>query len=640
MCGICGIIRTDKQVSAESIESMKKVLVHRGPDDEGTYISEVRMPDRLISVGLGHRRLSIIDLSSNARQPLSNEDGQIWLTYNGEVYNYAELREELVGLGHVFKTRTDSEVIIHAYEQWGTSCLERFNGMFAFGLWDVRRRRMFLARDRLGIKPLYYFRDANSFIFASELKAILQIEDVPRELNRQSLSDYFSWKYIPAPKTIFKNIEKLLPGHFLMLTENGLNCQRYWDIRDSSSEIHTASQEQYHEQICESLSSSVNSRLISDVPLGVFLSGGFDSSSITAMTSQLSSKPIPTFTIGFDSHEYTSEFKYANIMSEAYSTEHHERILNTDKLVDLLDSLVWFADEPFADSSMIPTYLVSQLAKENVTVALSGDGADECFGGYPRKYMFAKRYSKYLRIPRFLSTILEKCSAMFLGSAISVMPETDRKRRFLKLNDMLKVDGLMRVLCLNHIMDTDLKKRVLHREIQQDISLLPVGLPAQCQRSCGNLLGDLLILDIENYLANDILTKMDRMSMANSLEVRVPFLDHNLVELAVSIPANMKIHAKTTKYILKGALHDILPGEILNRKKQGFGIPLRFWMKENLMEYTKEVLLDPVVERRHIFNHKTLEHLLAANSKAKMGYSKELWSILVLELWCRNFLDK
>ncbi len=640
MCGICGIIRSNREVLTEEIESMKNVLVHRGPDDEGAFFSAVKLPDRTVNIGLGHRRLSIIDLSANAKQPMSNENQQIWLTYNGEIYNFIELTDQLNSLSHTFKTKSDTEVIIHGYEQWGTACLHKFNGMFAFALWDEDKKQLFLARDRLGIKPLYYYHNSDTFAFASELKALLQIQDIPRQIDYQSVSDYLSWQFVPAPKTIFRHIKKLLPAHYLILTEKGLSCQRYWNVREFSDNPGDLQPEHYEQHIRSILTDSVKKRMISDVPLGAFLSGGLDSSTVVALMSKDSVKPTRTFSIGFDSEEYTSELKYAALVARACDTEHHERILSAPKLLELLSKLVWFMDEPFADHSMVPTYLVSQLARENVTVALSGDGADENFGGYPRRYLFAKKYSRYLQLPALLRNTSEGLFRKILQLVLLCIPGSNSKRKLLKLDDMFQSAGLMRIINLHNVVDTSLKKKILHRDIQREVNPFTTTVSVRYSESNShNLLAELLTLDIENYMTNDVLTKVDRMSMANALEVRVPFLDHRLVELAAAIPTRLKIYQSKPKYIIKKAFRDLLPKKIIDRHKQGFGIPLNFWMQKELTEFTSQVLLDDCLKKRRIVDVRTIRQMLEATAAGKCNYARELWTVLMLELWCREFLD-
>jgi asparagine synthase (glutamine-hydrolysing) len=639
MCGICGIARYGSTVDPTEIERMKEVLRHRGPDDDGTYLTSLHMPAETLFVGLGHRRLSIIDLSPDGKQPMSNEDGRIRLTYNGEIYNFRELRGELEQHGHVFASNTDSEVIIHAYEQWGTECLGRFNGMFAFAIWDERDGSLFLARDRIGIKPLYYYCDGDMLVFASELKALLEVRDVPRQPDYQSLSDYLSWQFVPGPATIFKNVRKLPAAHFAVFRDKTLTCRRYWNVRDYSDSLEGEDIGSIQERIRNILGDSVRKRLISDVPLGAFLSGGFDSSTVVALMSKLCGKPVQTFSIGFDSEEYTSELHYARMVAEQCGTDHHERILSSDRLVAMLDRLVWHMDEPFADHSMVPTFLVSQTAREHITVALSGDGADENFAGYPRRYRFAARYDAYLAWPKLMRDMFEGASLGVVGGMLSVLPENTLRKRLLKLNDVLRSSGLMRIVNLDSVVGTSLKKLMLSDSVKATVSLQPQIRTVDCTGSGGSLTDEVLLLDAENYLVDDILTKVDRMSMANSLEVRVPMLDHRLVELAAGIPAKIKMQHNRPKYLLKDTFREIVPEPVINREKQGFGIPLKLWMRNDITEYTRQVLLDDRFRSRGIFESKQVEKMIHATADGKCSYSGELWAVLVFELWCRRFLD-
>lgn len=639
MCGICGILRHEKPVLSEEIERMKDVLKHRGPDDEGLYLTKVERPDKTTYLGLGHRRLSIIDLSANARQPMSNEDGQIWLTYNGEIYNFAELRSELEHCGHTFKSRSDSEVIIHAYEQWDTDCLERFNGMFAFAIWDANQSRIFLARDRLGIKPLYYCCRENLLVFASELKALLQINDVPRNLDYQSVSDYLSWQFVPAPSTIFRDICKLPPAHLAVFENRTLTCRRYWNVRDYTGRLEGQDIKSVQKQIQFILRDSVEKRMISDVSLGAFLSGGFDSSTIVALMSDIGDEPVRTFSIGFESEEYASELRYAQMTAKAFKSDHHERILSSDKLVKMLDRLVWHMDEPFADHSMVPTFLVSQAAREHVTVALSGDGADENFAGYPGRYRFAYRYSRYLRWPQLVRNVFEAVCLKTVNGLLLALPESTRRKKLLKLKDVFQSSDLMRIVNLSSVVDNNLKKRMLSEFVREQVRISPMAESIKSDVCSRSLLEEVLLMDVENYLVDDILTKVDRMSMANSLEVRVPFLDHRLVELAASVSTEVRMHDNTPKYLLKTAFKDMLPEFVLNRRKQGFGIPLKFWMQNDIANYTSEVLLDGRFRKRYILESKQVERMIKATAAGECNYSRELWAILVFELWCRRFMD-
>ena len=640
MCGICGIIRLREEVKQDEIESMKRVLIHRGPDDEGTFISPVKFSHGLGYIGLGHRRLSIIDLSQAAKQPMCNEDGQIWLTYNGEIYNFQELRNELISFGHIFKTKSDSEVILHGYEQWGIRCVDRFNGMFAFAVWDVTKKILFLVRDRLGIKPLYYYTDDGVFVFASELKSILQIQSVPRKLNYRSFNDFLSLQYVPTPNSIFNGIKKLSQGSYLIFDGFTLRKQKYWDLNKYVPDNKRRSINFYQEEIKHLLTDAVRKRMISDVPLGGFLSGGMDSSSIVGLMANSSITPVKTFSIGFNCDSYRSELKFARISANVFKTDHHEDILNINKLIELLPKLVWHMDEPFADHSMIPTFLISRLAKENVTVCLSGDGADENFGGYPRRYLFAKYYTLYNRVPKFMKKLCEKMLFSGINVTLSLLPSGHHKRRVEKLKDVLCVNGIYRSLVLDAIISDSLKHKILHRDIcgyldhVEEVTILDDELVKST-----NYLEQVLKLDIKNYLIDDILTKVDRMSMGNSLEVRVPMLDHRLVELAATIPTSLKIAGNQTKHILKEAMKNFLPEMIIKRPKQGFGLPIQFWMQEDLIDFSAEILLDDRTRRRRIINVDFLERMIKWTRLRKDNFGIQLWMLLVFELWCREFLD-
>ncbi|MBE0534397.1 MAG: asparagine synthase (glutamine-hydrolyzing) [Phycisphaerae bacterium] len=631
-------MRYDRAVDGDAIERMKHVLRHRGPDDEGTYISQTERCGQRTYVGLGHRRLSIIDLSRGARQPMCNEDGRIWVTYNGEIYNYKELRQQLEKAGHVFKTHSDTEVIVHAYEQWQTACVDHFNGMFAFAVWDASEARLFLARDRLGIKPLYYWHSDDMFVFGSELKALLEIAEVPRTLDLQSLSDYLSWQFIPAGRTVFEGVHKLNAGHLLTVSSGAVRRQRYWHVDDQAHKDNGLSEEELQERFHDLLSDSVKKRLMSDVPVGAFLSGGMDSAIIVNLMSRHADRAVEAFSIGFDSKEYRSELECAAVTAKACGANHHAKILSPEGVIAMLPKLIWHMDEPFADHSMVPTYLVSEAARAHVTVALSGDGADENFAGYPRRYFFAQRYRRYLQTPGWMRALWERPLMLAAWAAEPWVSQRGRKR-LMKARDVLGRPGLPAIATLDSIAGPGMKKELLHADICRQVDLWP-GIEGQRLQDepGGDLLPRVLRLDVENYLANDILTKVDRMSMAHGLEVRVPMLDHRLVELAAGTDTAYKMRRKTTKYILRKTFADMLPPAVLSRKKQGFGIPVKFWMQKDLAGFAKEILLDASVQRRGLFNPRTIERMVAANTGGQPAYGGLLWAVMMHELWCRQFL--
>ena len=641
MCGIVGVINTSSSPEKSLLEKMCRIMTHRGPDGEGYYFNG--------AVALGHRRLSVIDLDGG-KQPMSNKacpecnrrNGTLWITYNGEIYNFPELRKELIGKGHKFRTRSDTETIIHAYEEYGVKCLDRLRGMFAFGIWDERKKVLFLARDRLGKKPLYYYFDDKQFVFASELKSILQNKEIPKRVNPDALVDYFTYHYIPFPQTIFKDIHKLAPGHFMTVrpvssssAEHNaglsINISQYWDIQYEPD--YSLSEDEWVEILREKLKEAVKIRLISDVPLGAFLSGGIDSSSIVALMSMVQESPVKTFSIGFREKDF-NELKYAREVARRFGTDHHEMIVEPDAL-EVLPRLAWEFDEPFADSSAIPTYYVSKIAREHVTVILSGDGGDETFAGY-RRYLWANDMQRYDWLPALMKKII-------FGIPASLLPYGLKGRGMLK---HLSKSPFERYAGLNtfseHLDIKNLLSGDVLSEIRQrlDGSLPDYSFLRKFYNSCDNndYLTKIQYVDTKTYLAEDILTKVDRASMLCSLETRAPLLDHEVVELAARIPSTLKINQGTTKYILKKAMNDILPEGIINRKKMGFGVPLVHWFKKDITEYAKEVLLSNTSRERGLFNLKYVESILGKNQKRGRDLSAHIWALLFFEHWSRNWM--
>jgi len=582
MCGICGIV--DYRAKAADFHArlpeMVRVLRHRGPDDSGTWAEH--------RAGLGHARLSIIDLAGG-HQPLSNEDGTVWITYNGEVYNFQDLREELAAKGHRFQTRTDTEVIVHLYEEEGIECLSRLRGMFAVGIWDARAGVMHLARDRLGIKPLYYTVLGGRLIFASEIKSILAHGDVPRAVREDALSDYLTFLYVPAPKTILKDIFKLEPGHRLSFDSAGLQVRQYWDLPPVEALARRDGQARIEQGLIEQLTEAVGLRLVSDVPLGAFLSGGVDSSAVVAMMSRAGHAPIVTTTVGFDESRY-NELPYARRVAQRYRTDHHEEVVRPEA-VAAVQKLAWHYDEPFADYSSIPTYYLSQAARRHVTVALSGDGGDENFAGY-RRYRFDLIER---RLRRIFPTAVRRWVA---GPLARVYPKADWLPRPLRAKVTLgniAVDAASAycrsVGFLTHEEKADLYTPGVTRSLgdyrSEDVIR---GYMNKAER--GDL-NQLLYTDIKTYLVDDILTKVDRASMAVSLEVRVPLLDHRFVEYAQGIPPEMKIDGNRGKVVFKSALRPYLDEQTRNRVKQGFTPPIAEWIRGPLREMVGDMLLDP-----------------------------------------------
>jgi len=628
MCGIVGAYYAGRRsADPDLIRRMNATLVHRGPDGDGFYFEP--------GIGFGHRRLSIIDLSGG-RQPMSNEDKTVWITFNGEIYNFKEIARHLKSAGHRFETVSDTEAIIHAYEEYGERCLDHLRGMFAFAIWDSPRQRLFLARDRVGIKPLYYYHDQSRFIFASELKAILADPTISREIDLTALRDYLIYGYIPFEKTIFKRVRKLLPGHYARIDASPagdslrLDLQQYWDLKFRPDPSLSANE--WIEEWRRLLRETVELHLMSDVPLGAFLSGGLDSSCVVAMTAQLSNSPVKTFCIGFDEEDF-SELPYARQVAERYGTEHHELLIRPDA-IDLLPVLAKEFDEPFGDSSAIPTYFVSKLARSHVTVSLSGDGGDELFAGY-------KRYADTmaaLQLQRKITYIPAALRRFLSGSLATNMPPYMRGQGTLRRLSMSAYETYMDVAYCH---PPDFITSFLHPDI---VSSLSNGSRNPFETLFGGVdasddLTRMQYLDTKSYLPEDILTKVDRASMLNSLEARVPLLDHKVLEFVAKMPSILKFRNGQGKHIFRQFLGEMLPANLLARPKMGFGIPLIHWFRGRLESYTREVLLSPTSLQRNFFNSGSLEKVLAEHRSGIVDRSHTIWQLLVFEHWCRQYLD-
>jgi asparagine synthase (glutamine-hydrolysing) len=617
MCGIAGIVScNDRPVLQEELYAMCGAMTHRGPDDEGFYFDT--------GIGLGMRRLSIIDLETG-EQPVHNEDGSVQVVLNGEIYNFKELRRDLEQRGHVFYTMTDTEVIVHLYEEHGSNCVEYLRGMFAFALWDRHTQTLLLARDRLGIKPLYYVETGGRLAFASELKVLLQLPEVERQLNWHALNYLFTFLTTPAGNSIVAGVRKLEPGHTLICAPGaGLRRYCYWDLCFEPDYEHG---EQYFvDGLRELLYESVRLHMVSDVPVGAFLSGGIDSSAVVATMSQLNARPVKTFSIGFREQDH-DESRYARLIARRFETDHHELILEPD-ITGLLDDLAWYLDEPFGDPSAIPTYIVSRLAAQHVTVVLSGDGGDELFGGYD-KYVVEGRERCYENMAAPLRGLLRNIAA--------IMPEGAKGRNFLR---HFSLSGTERYLDAVSFFHGDEKKQLFQPAIAAQMYSDDIWREAFAllKSADGNWLSSLQYFDLKRYLPLDILTKVDRMSMAHSLEARVPLLDHKLVEFAARIPPGLKLNG-TTKYVFKQALRGILPGVVIDRRKQGFAVPLGPWFRGRLEDFLRDHLLSPRSRARGIFNTAYIERLIALHEQGR-PLGQQLWTLLSFELWCRTFLDQ
>ncbi len=639
MCGIAGIVNyyEKRDVSKRLLQSMISTIEHRGPDDVGMYLKS--------HVGLGIRRLSIIDVEKG-RQPICNEDNSIWLVYNGEIYNYKELRKELEKKRHKFKTNSDTEVIVHLYEEMGKNLVTQLNGMFAFALWDTKRRTLLLARDRAGIKPLFYYIGRDKLAFASEIKSLLQDPSISRELNFQALHDYLTHLYVPAPQTIFKSIKKLPPAHILEYVDGEVAVQRYWsipynnegEIRDESeTPVDSRNIQHYAAEVRERLQESVRRRLVSDVPLGVFLSGGIDSSALVGLMTQVSNSQVKTFSIGFHNAGYYDERKYARKIVRIFNTKHHELEIEPNAL-EMLPLLIKYFDEPFADSSAIPTYYLSKLARQHVTVCLSGTGGDELFAGY-RRYLIENLYRYYQKYPKFLQSFGMNISKMLPVSRTSAMKEYFLLlKRFLENQEespMLRHVKMM--TCFSEEAKDQLYAKSFPRHLVEQSNVIP-----QFYKKVDHFddLTRALWADFHTYLPDDLLVKEDRMTMAVSLEGRVPFLDHEFVEFVASIPSDLKVHKFTTKYIFKEAMRPLLPSNIIDRRKHGFAVPIGEWFKNELKTYTTEIFQDTTTKQRGFFNIDHIQSLLDEHQKGLQDYSSQLWALLIFELWCREYLDK
>ncbi|MCI0440622.1 MAG: asparagine synthase (glutamine-hydrolyzing) [Chloroflexi bacterium] len=619
MCGIAGFSWKDDG----AIARMTATIAHRGPDDYAIYTDG--------QVSLGFQRLSIIDLSERGRQPMSNEDGTIWVVFNGEIYNFQEIRPGLEARGHVFRSRTDTEVIVHAYEEYGPKCVERFNGMFAFAIWDSSRRELFIARDRLGIKPLYYYFKDGRLAFASEIKAILENPEVEREINYQSLYYYIGYEFVPAPDTIFRHIYKLPPGHYMTFRDGVLKVTKYWDLR-FESEPHP--QEYYEEQIREMLTESVRKRLISDVPLGVFLSGGLDSSAIVALMSRCGVNPIKTFSLGYDDPTF-SELGYAELVARQFDTEHH--VLMIDPVTpELIEKAVWHLDEPMTDLSTVPFYLICQKAREHVTVCLSGEGGDEVMVGYDR-FRASKLNSYYGLIPGLIRRGL-------IAPLVNALPDQPQKKGAINMLKRFIEGGLlpsegehMRWQFFGapehdqHLFSPDIVSEVSFDAFAPLRACLEgFSAPARLDRE--------IYLDLRAVLPDSPLMKVDKMSMAHGLEVRVPFLDYEFVEMCATIPGNLKLKGFTTKSIFRSAMKGILPDAIVGRGKQGYSLPLKNWLRNEMREYMRDVLFSsPLV--KEALNPDYIRRLVEEHLSYRANHNHILWALMNLSIWHRQFVE-
>jgi asparagine synthase (glutamine-hydrolysing) len=631
MCGLCGVLNFNGQgqVDREDLAAMTATLKNRGPDDLGYYLAG--------PVGLGHRRLSIIDLATG-HQPLSNEDGSIWIVYNGELYNYPEMRVTLEKAGHRFATTSDTEVIVHAYEEYGAHCLKAMNGMFAFALWDAPRQRLLLARDRLGIKPLYYASLPQCFLFGSELKALLAHPRFERRLDITALNLYLSLEYVPTPHSIFAGVKKLPPGHFLLVEGTETRLERYWDVRlDRSEPPTTRSLTECVNEVRQLLYESVKMELIADVPVGVLLSGGIDSSAVAAMMTRASSRPVQSFSVAFDDPSF-DESSHARLVACHLGTEHHEFPLSADTALNMLPEIVAGLDEPLGDSSIIPTYCLSRFTKEHVKVALGGDGGDELFGGYST--LQAHRLADYYQrlVPDWLRNLVEPWVLEKLPVSFDNLSFDFKVRRFLRdyaLPPVVRHHGWLGSFTPEE------KARLFGPragESREDVVDLVERHAHEARTQ--DPLNQVLYCDLKLYLEGDILVKVDRASMANSLEVRVPLLNRLLVEYAAHLPHSFKLHGLTTKFLLRQALKGILPESILRRGKKGFNAPVARWFAGPLKPLLEDLLSPRRLKQQGLFQPDYVATLIKEHQARYRDHRKLLWTMVAFQMWYENWMGQ
>jgi asparagine synthase (glutamine-hydrolysing) len=617
MCAICGIVNFNAAdaVDAAVIGKMTQALAHRGPDDDG-YFVEGR-------VGLGHRRLSIIDLSGG-KQPIFNEDESAAIIFNGEIYNYRDLAAGLVSAGHTFKTRSDTETILHAYEEYGEDCVQHLRGMFGFAIWDRRARRLLLARDRLGVKPVYYYRNSRFLAFASEIKALLEIPSVPREVDPEALDLYLSLRYVPGPRTMFKNIFRLPPGHILVVDDTGVRIRKYWDIDYAA--VEPQAPKYLLERFRDLLDESVRLRLIAEVPLGVFLSGGLDSSAILALMSKVGGERVKTFSVGYEEPSEANEFEYARLAAGAFDAEHHEYQLSAKEFQDSASDLVWHLDEPLADPSAIPLYFISKLAREHITVVLSGEGADEILGGYGI-------YRRMLALDK----IYQRSPAEILAPWVARLTPSEALRHYVRMSGQplearyrgvsrgFGAEGKRRLVGGDRVEESE---RQLQEVFGGYFDAVPKASP----------LNRMLYVDAKVWLPDDLLIKADKMTMANALELRVPFLDHKLVEFAAALPDDRKLNG-SGKAILRQAMRGVLPDAIIDRPKRGFPIPIASWLRGPLRQFTGDHLLGRNAACSGYLDRAAVARVVEEHGQGRTDRSQEIWTLLVFELWHQQFME-
>lgn len=621
MCGIVGILNLDSSQPASSavLDRMLTSIVHRGPDEDG------RLCDGPLAMGM--RRLSIIDLA-DGQQPIFDESGRYGVVFNGEIYNYRELRSELTSRGHVFRTQSDTEVIVHLFEEHGPDCVDHLRGMFGLAVWDNVDRKLFIARDRLGIKPLYYTRQNNTLVFGSEIKALLEHPDVTAKLDHQALASYLSLKYVPAPRTMFAGIESLPPAHCMTISKSGVSIRRYWDVSYTKSAT-AKTEEQYADELDAQLRESIGLRLRSDVPFGAFLSGGIDSSIIVALMSEMLDEPVKTFSVGFSGGEEADELPYAKTVADHFGCEHHTLVIGASDFIDHAESVLWHLDQPIADQATAATHMVAKLARQHVKMVLTGEGGDELFAGYAR-YVGNQYHGLFRPLPSFAGKWMRKSADLLPG----------KRRAKIALNALTQRDEATRLSNWFPMLSDDAKAELMSdslRSFDQPTSTLFAEHLDRCDAT--EPLDRMLHADCNLWLPDYLLLRGDKLTMANSLEARVPLLDHHLMEFAAALPTNMKLRGKTRKYLLKKVAARYLPDEIIHRRKQGFPIPIDVWMRNEAKSMVHDLLAPDIVQRRGLFNPVTVEKLLSRHQSGTHDYATELWGLMSVEMWLQRFVD-
>jgi len=631
MCGIYGYLSQTTSISPDVLRRMGDVLRHRGPDDEGELI----LSGSDVFVGLGHKRLSIIDLSPAGKQPMANEDETIWITFNGEIYNFRELRERLKRKGHRFRSSSDTEVVIHLYEEVGTACLEELNGMFAFALWDAKRKTLFLARDRTGKKPLHYSLENGNFVFASEIKALLQHPAVTRELNLKGLHKYLAYEYVPAPHTIFKSIKKLEPGHYLLYCDGKIVTSQYWDIPIEDHPISDRTEAQYIEDLKDLLQRAVDTRLLADVPVGLFVSGGLDSGLVAALARR-AKQNLECFSIGFEESSF-DESKYAQQIARSLGLKHHLKIFNADDMLGMVERLPELLDEPLADPSILPLYLLSRFASEHMKVVLSGDGGDELFAGY-QTYQAHKLVTFYDALPGILKDFV-KTVAFHLPVSHGYLSADFKLKQFLR---GVGVSSEIRFFLWRGAFSNAERSELLSPEIRNELHkenayeeiyryVRQSGLTKELER--------ILYLSMKLYLQDNNLVTVDRASMANGLEVRSPLLDRDVVDFVCRLPMEYKLNGLKTKYILKKVADEFLPRKLVYRKKRGFGVPLAKWLNGELKEFMLEHLSETKIRNQGIFYYPYIKKLIDEQLSKIKDNREPLWTLLVFQTWYEKYMN-